>query len=176
MVLCIQLVVNKHVWKEFLEVERKIPGRRHSLKKGMEVSKHMCALGCKQLRMATTQCIWRWRVWGWQEINWKGRLEWSKRITEYHVIIQDDFLGNKTIKSLLMVCFLEVESRHGFICASEIKIVQAAIWRLYEIHSEWEGAMYRVRDTIYPKSCLQLLSFFTHQTAKWLRVWKQPCG
>lgn len=38
------------------------------------------------------------------------------------VIIQDDFLGNKTIKSLLMVCFLEVESRHGFICASEIKL------------------------------------------------------
>lgn len=45
MVLCIQLVVNKHVWKEFLEAERKIAGRRHSLKKGMEVLKHTCALG-----------------------------------------------------------------------------------------------------------------------------------
>lgn len=102
------------------------------------------------------------------------KVDWSlsKRITEHHVIIQDDFLGNKTIKSLLMVCFLEVESRHDFICASEIKIVQAAIWRLYEIHSEWEGGMCRARDTICPQSCLQLLSLSTYQTAKWLRVWK----
>ena len=43
------------------------------------------------------------------------------------ILSNSDFLGNKTIKSLLMVCFLEAESRHDFICASEIKIVQAAI-------------------------------------------------